>query len=122
MEWILYLTAGVLTGVLSGIFGIGGGIVLVPILVTLFAMPQATAGGTSLVAMLLPVGALGVWEYYRSGRIGPNNIACGLVIACGITIGTFLGARIAVNISETLLRRAFAIFLFTIAARFWFVA
>ena len=113
--------AGIATGILSGIFGIGGGIILVPILVTFFAMPQATASGMSLVAMLLPVGALGVWEYYRAGKIGPQHIGFGLLIACGIALGTFIGARFAQGMSATLLRRSFALFLLGVAAKFWFM-
>ena len=122
MGWVPYVLAGLATGVLSGIFGIGGGIILVPILVAFFSMNQATASGTSLVALLLPVGGLGVWEYYRAGKIDHDHVIAGLAIAVGIAIGTFFGARFAMGLPELLLRRAFAVFLIFVAVRFWTTA
>jgi uncharacterized membrane protein YfcA len=122
MTYLWLILAGVLAGITSGIFGIGGGIILVPIFVTFFGMTQAMASGTSLVALLMPVGALGVWEYYRSGRIGPTHIVSGLIVGLGLIIGAYIGARISMPLSEVTLKRSFALFLVLVAAKFWFSA
>jgi uncharacterized protein len=95
-----FLLLGVVAGILSGFFGIGGGIVMVPSLIVLFGMDILDANATSLAAMLLPVGMLGVVAYYRAGLV---NIAESLWISLGLFAGSFLGGEIAVNISERLL-------------------
>ncbi len=116
---LLMLAIGLITGVFSGIFGVGGGVILVPILVLLLDYAQVAATGTSLVALLLPVGLLGVLEYYRSGRLTGNDIKTGLLIAVGLFFGTYVGAKIAVGLPDTVLRKSFAAFLVFIAARLW---
>ncbi len=67
---LIYLAIGLVAGVLSGLFGIGGGVVIVPALILLARMPTLTATGTSLGALLLPVGALGAWTYYKNSHSG----------------------------------------------------
>lgn len=119
MQYLYLGLTGLVTGVMSGTFGIGGGIILVPILVMIFKFPQYTANGTSLAAMLLPVGAFGVWEYYREGMINNTHVIAGLIIAVGILAGTFLGARFAMSLPEQILKRAFALFLVAVAIKFW---
>jgi len=114
------LLVGLSAGVLSGLFGIGGGIIIVPALVLLFGMTQQTASATSLVALLLPVGILGVMEYYREGRISMENVWLGLLLAVGLFLGAYFGARIATHVSGTVLRRAFALFTGIVALRLWF--
>lgn len=114
------LCIGILAGVLSGMFGIGGGIIIVPALVLLFGMTQQTASATSLVALLLPVGILGVLEYYREGRISMENVWLGLLLAAGLFAGAYFGAKIATQLSGTVLRRAFAVFTGIVALRLWF--
>ena len=69
MAEIGYIILGLAAGVLSGLFGIGGGIVLVPSLIVFFGMEILDANATSLAAMLLPVGILGVWSYYKAGHV-----------------------------------------------------
>lgn len=113
---LLFLGIGLGAGVLSGIFGIGGGVVIVPALLLLARMEPATATGTSLAALLLPVGALGAWEFYRRGHL---NLPAALWIALGLFIGVYAGARLAQQISAEHLRRAFAVFLVLVAARVW---
>ena len=78
---LTFLAIGVAAGVLSGLFGIGGGIIIVPLLILGLKMQPTTATGTSLMAMLLPVGALAVWEYHKNGHV---NVAGGLLIALGM--------------------------------------
>ena len=120
MQIIGLLSLGIGAGLLSGIFGIGGGLVIVPALVLFFGMTQQSASGTSLVALLLPVGLLGVIEYYRSGIISMEKISIGLIIAAGLFAGAFFGAIIATHISNDLLRKAFAVFMGIVAIYLWF--
>jgi uncharacterized membrane protein YfcA len=117
---IAMIALGVGAGILSGIFGIGGGVLIVPTLAFLLGVPQQTASAMSLVALLLPVGAFGVWEYYRSGKISIDQIGYGLLIALGIILGTYIGARLAMPVSDVVLKKGFAIFLLFVALRFWF--
>ena len=119
MQIIYFLMTGSVAGVLSGMFGIGGGIILVPALVFFFGMPQSAATGTSLVALLLPVGILAVWEYYKEGKIGVENIRIGLLLALGVFLGAYLGSKIATRLPDHLLRKSFAIFLTGVALKMW---
>ena len=114
------LCIGITAGLLSGMFGVGGGIVIVPALVLLFGMTQQSAIGTSLIALLLPVGILGVTEYYRTGKISNENIWIGLVIAVGLFCGAYFGAKIATHLSNEILRKAFAVFMGIVAFHLWF--
>jgi uncharacterized membrane protein YfcA len=113
---LFYLATGVLAGVLAGIFGIGGGILIVPALVFFGKMSQRTAIGTSLGALLLPVGALGVWAYWREGNV---DVRAALWIAFGMFVGAYGGAMLAQSISESSLKRAFAVVLVLVAGRLW---
>ena len=113
---ILYIIIGVGAGVLAGLFGIGGGVVIVPALLYVARMSQITATGTSLGALLLPVGALGAWEYYRRGDL---DVRAALLIAIGLFFGAFFGAKLAHMLTAIQLKRAFAVFLVLIAVRIW---
>ena len=115
----MMIGVGVLAGILAGMFGIGGGIVLVPLLVLLLGFEQHTASGTSLVALLLPVGLLGVMSYWRAGKIGAEHLRWGLIVSLGMFAGTFLGARLALGMPTDVLRKAFAVFLIFVSARMW---
>jgi hypothetical protein len=120
MHFVFLFIIGIAAGLLSGMFGVGGGVIIVPSLVLLFGMSQQTASATSLMALLLPVGLLGVLEYYRSGQISTGHIWIGLVIALGLFAGAFFGAKIAIGVSSETLRRMFAVFLVLVAFRLWF--
>lgn len=113
---ILFIAIGLAAGVLAGMFGIGGGIVIGPALILLARFAPQTATGTSLGALLLPVGALGAWEYYRNGHL---NITASLWIALGLFLGAWFGAKLAQSLSGPQLQKAFAIFLVLIAIRVW---
>ncbi len=113
---ILFIAIGLAAGVLAGMFGIGGGIVIGPALILLAKFQPQLATGTSLGALLLPVGALGAWEYYRRGNL---NITAAMWIALGLFLGAWFGARLAHSLSGPQLQRAFAIFLVLIAIRVW---
>ena len=119
MTAVLFLLIGFLAGVLSGLFGIGGGVLIVPALMWVARMPAIQATGTSLGALLLPVGALGAYEYYRKGNV---NVSASLLIAAGLLLGAWLGARWAHTLSPVHLKRAFALLLVAVAARMWVTA
>lgn len=110
---------GLGAGVLSGLFGIGGGVVIVAALVGVATFPMHKATGTSLAALLLPVGILGVMEYWRAGSV---DVRAALLLAAGLLLGAWVGARWAQQISGTTLQRAFAVFLVVIAVRMWIKA
>ncbi len=112
--YALPLLIGLTAGVLSGLFGIGGGVVVVPALVVLLGYGQKTATGTSLLALLLPVGALAVVTYARAGHV---NVRAGLLISAGIFAGALLGATVALGRAEVTLRRGFALVLVLLAVR-----
>jgi uncharacterized membrane protein YfcA len=105
---------GSIGGVLSGLFGIGGGVIIVPALIAL-GLTQRQASGTSLAALLLPVGLLGVIEYARRHEI---RFHYGLGIAIGLMIGVLGGAVLAGRLSNTLLERLFGLFLAVLAVKF----
>lgn len=112
MNAFLAIAIGLVAGVSGGLFGIGGGILIVPALVALGAFSQQRAQGTSLVALLAPVGILGLIEYWRKGEA---DLRVGGFIALGFVFGALFGARIAVGLSETTMRRVFAAFLIAVA-------
>jgi hypothetical protein len=113
----IFIAIGLGAGVLSGLFGIGGGVVIVPALIFFAKLPPIAATGTSLAALLLPVGALGAFEYYKRGNL---NITAALWVAIGLFFGAWVGAKLAQQLSPTQLRRGFSIFLVLIAGKLWF--
>lgn len=112
MQEIGYVILGIIAGILSGLFGIGGGIVMVPSLILFFGLDILDANSISLTAMLLPVGALGVWSYYKAGYI---NIKDSLWISLGLFLGSFVGGELAVTINEKLLKSLYVAILLYIA-------
>jgi uncharacterized membrane protein YfcA len=116
MTW-LTLLLGLVVGAFSGVVGIGGGILFVPALVWLLRMDQYKAQGTSLGALLAPVGILAFLEYYRKGHA---DLRVALLLAIGFTVGGYLGAVVAVDIPEVWLRRIFAVTLVVVGGRMFF--
>ncbi|HEX6925678.1 MAG TPA: sulfite exporter TauE/SafE family protein [Longimicrobiaceae bacterium] len=116
MSVLVYLVIGLGAGVLSGLFGVGGGVLIVPALILFVGLSTHAAVGTSLGALLLPVGILGAIAYYRSGNL---DLQASLLIAVGLFIGAHFGARIALSLSPVNLTRAFAVFLVLVAVRMW---
>lgn len=116
MHLLLFLAIGLFAGVAAGIFGIGGGIVIVPALILLAKFTPQTATGTSLAIFLLPIGALGAWAYYKNGHV---RVVPALLLALGVFCGSYFGARIAQQMSPLMLRRAFSVLLVVVAMRMW---
>ena len=116
---LVYFGIGLAAGIGSGVFGIGGGIIIVPMLVFFANFPQKMATGTSLGVFLLPVELLGALSYYRAGNV---NVKASLLIAGGLFIGSFLGAQLSLGMGDAILKRGFAVLLVAVAARLWFTA
>ena len=114
MTYLGVALLGLVAGVVSGLFGVGGAIVIVPGLVLLFKLNQHTANGTSLAALLLPVGLLGMLQYYKRGQV---NLPYAGLIALGLFVGALVGAQIAGSVSDVTLRRAFGGFLLLVSAK-----
>lgn len=115
----LFLVIGLIAGLLSGLFGIGGGILIIPSLIFFAAFPTRLAIGTSLGAMLLPVGLLGAYAYYQAGNLSPK---ASLLISLGLFFGAWGGAKLAEAIPTTVLQRMFAVFIVLMAIRLWLEA
>ncbi len=116
MSTILLLLIGLSAGVLSGIFGIGGGILIVPALIYVMKMTPQQASGTSLAALLLPVGALGAWTYHKAGNLEWRPA---MLVALGLFLGVAVGAYLAQHMDATSLRKLFAAFLVVVAVKMW---
>ena len=114
MIWVMVAILGLVSGVVSGLFGVGGAVVIIPGLVMLAKLPQHTAHGTSLAALLLPVGLLGVLEYSKRQQV---NWGYAAVVAVGLLIGAYFGARLAGSVSDVLLRKLFGAFLLLVSAK-----
>lgn len=113
----LYLLLGLFAGILSGVVGIGGGVIIVPALLFLFGFSQHMAQGTTLALMVPPIGILAAWTYYQNGYV---DIKVAIYIAIGFFIGGLLGAKFAVMLSNTALKKIFAVVLFLIGAKMLF--
>ena len=117
MDNILSVLIGVVAGISSGFFGIGGAVILIPALVYVFKFSQHLAQGTALAALLLPVGILAVMKYYKSGDV---NIKAALFIAFGFIVGGFIGASFAHAIPGPILKKVFAVMLLGISIYMFF--
>lgn len=109
---LAFLLLGICAGIMSGLFGIGGGIIMVPSLIAFFGMGILNANATSLAAMLLPVGVLGVIAYYKAGFINVRNA---LWISLGLLSGSYFGAELAVTIDVKILSKLYAAILLYVA-------
>ena len=116
VTWMILLV-GLVVGMVSGVVGIGGGVLFVPALIWLLGMDQHKAQGTSLAALLAPVGLFAFMEYYRKGNA---DLRVGMLLAAGFLVGGYFGAVGAQHIPEVWLRRIFAITLVGIGGRMWF--
>lgn len=108
------LLLGAVIGVISGMIGIGGGAFLIPALVYFYGMSQIKAQGTSLATLLLPIGALAFWTYYKAGHV---DVKLALLVAVGFVSGGWLGGVWAQHLSPIMLRRCFAALLVLLAIK-----
>ena len=119
-ELLLLLVIGLAAGVLSGIAGIGGGTIIVPALVFFLGYTQHQAQGVSLTMFLLPIGFLGVWNYYKEGHIKPENIQVALIMCATFVFGSYFGSKIAVSVNQDVLKKIFGVFLFLLSLKMIF--
>ena len=105
---IILILIGVAAGMLSGLVGIGGGILIVPGLIYLLGYSQKLAQGTSLGVLLLPVGILAVMQYYKSGYVDVKAL---LIIAAAFVIGGYFGSKLALSLPQATVKKVFAIFM-----------
>jgi len=103
---IILLIIGLIAGFLSGLVGIGGGIIIVPVLFYLLKVDQKTAQGTTIFMFLLPIGLLSVFNYYKAGHI---NFKFALIMAITFFIGSFFGSKTAIAIDTKMIKQFFAI-------------
>src|ERR1700674_841406 len=114
MPTALVALIGLAAGVLSGIFGIGGGVIIVPLLVLVLGFTAQQAAGTSLAALLLPVGLFGAIQYWQAGQVNVLNAA---MLALGLLLGAFIGARVGLSLPSEVVQRAFGVLLVVVGLR-----
>jgi uncharacterized membrane protein YfcA len=114
---LILLLIGVFAGIVSGMVGIGGGILIVPALIYFLGLNQQQAQGVSLGVFLMPVGLLAAYQYYQNGQL-PFKYS--LVIAITFVVGAFFGAKIALNVNEMLLKKIFGVFILLISLKLIF--
>ena len=113
-EGLLYLALGLTAGSISGLIGIGGGVLITPALIYWFNFSQHEAQGTTLALLVPPIGLLGAWTYYQRGHV---DVRVALLICAGFVLGGLMGAKFAVNLSDLLLKRIFGAALLVIGIR-----
>lgn len=114
-NWWIYIIIGLCCGVFGASFGVGSGIILVPVLAIIFSFGQKSAQGMSL-AVMVPLALVGAWRYYQNPEI---EIRLGVVLflSIGAVAGAFIGARIAGVLPANVLRKLFAVFLIVAAVK-----
>lgn len=110
----LLLLLGFATGILSGMIGVGGGIIVIPALVLLFGFSQHQAQGTTLAMLVPPIGILAAWTYYKAGYADLKTAG---LLCLGFFFGGLIGARIATGLPNVILQRIFGVALFLISLK-----
>ncbi|WP_299887731.1 sulfite exporter TauE/SafE family protein [uncultured Lacinutrix sp.] len=116
---IILIIVGLLAGVFSGMFGVGGGVIMVPLMIFALGYTQHEAQGTSLAVLAVPVTFLAAYTYHKTGE-NPINFKYALIIASCFVLGGYFGTKIAISINETLLRKVFSILLVLVAIKMFF--
>lgn len=118
MQIAAFIALGLVAGALSGLVGIGGGVIIVPALVLLFHFTQKEAQGTTLALLIPPLGAFAAAVYYKHGQV--NVKAAGFII-CGFVLGSFLASRYVVGISDATVSKIFGGFLLLLSIKLLFI-
>jgi uncharacterized membrane protein YfcA len=114
---VVLILIGLTAGMVSGMLGVGGAIIIVPALVFFFGLTQHQAQGTSLAILLLPVGFLAFWNYYKQGYV---NFKIAVIIIIAFFVGGYLGSVIAVRVPDRFLKTAFGILIIVLGFRMVF--
>lgn len=117
MTWLLFIILGLIAGAISGLVGIGGGVIIAPALVILFGFSQKLAQGTTLALLIPPIGILAAIDYYKHGNV--NIYAAGFIVL-GFVVGSLIGAKFVDHLSNVIVLRLFAVFLILIAVKLLF--
>jgi len=104
--FIILIFIGLLAGILSGLVGVGGGIIMIPLLIILLGLTQHQAQGTALFAMLPPIGILAAINYYKQGFVKWEYAA---VIAFTFVIGGYFGSKLSLSLPPQMVRRIFGV-------------
>ncbi len=116
-QLLILIVVGILSGMLAGVFGVGGAIIVIPALVFILGLSQHDAQGTSLAFMIPPVGILATWNYWKAGHV---NWKMALVLSLTFVIGAYLGSVFSINIPDKILRRMFGVLMLLIAIKMIF--
>jgi uncharacterized membrane protein YfcA len=116
---LILIVVGLLAGVFSGMFGVGGGVIMVPLMVFALGYTQHQAQGTSLAVLAVPVTFLAAYTYHKTGE-QPLNFKYALIIAACFVLGGYFGTKIAIAINETILKKIFSVLLVVVAIKMFF--
>jgi len=116
-QLIILIIIGLVSGMLSGIFGIGGAIIVIPALIFILGLTQHQAQGTSLAFMIPPVGILAAWNYWKAGHV---NWKFALILSLTFVVGAYLGSQFSLNIPDRTLRRLFGVLMILMAFKLIF--
>jgi len=114
---LILLLIGAMAGILSGLVGVGGGLIIVPALVYAIGFSQHQAQGTSLGLLLLPAGILAVIQYYKQGDVDIKVVA---ILAAGFVVGGYYGSKLALSLPQSTVKKVFAIFMLLVAVKMLF--
>ncbi|MEO8794805.1 MAG: sulfite exporter TauE/SafE family protein [Daejeonella sp.] len=115
--FLILILIGLTAGALSGLIGIGGGVIIIPALIFMLGFSQQTAQGTTLALMIPPIGLLAAYAYYKEGYV---DIYAAAIICIGFVAGSYFGAKYAAGIPEVMLRKVFSVLLILIAIKMFF--
>jgi len=116
-EIIILILIGIAGGVLSGMFGVGGGIIIVPAFVFFLGMSQHEAQGTSIGLMLLPIGILAAYNYHQSGNM---DLKAALIVAFAFVIGGYFGSKLSLTLDQLLIKRIFGALMLFVSVKLMF--
>jgi uncharacterized membrane protein YfcA len=116
-EILILILIGISGGVLSGMFGVGGGILIVPAFVFFLGMSQHEAQGTSLGLMLLPIGILAAYNYHQSGNM---DIKAAVIVAFTFVIGGYFGSKLSLSLDQLMIKRIFGVLMLFVSVKLIF--
>ncbi|GAB5539707.1 MAG: sulfite exporter TauE/SafE family protein [Salibacteraceae bacterium] len=116
-EILILACIGFAAGAFSGMFGIGGGLIMVPAMVFFLGMAQHTAQGTSLGVLVIPVAAIAAFNYYKEGQL---NIKFAAIVALTFIVGGYFGSKLSLGLSELMLKRLFGVLMLAMAIKLIF--
>ena len=111
------IAIGILAGILSGVMGVGGGLIMIPLMAVLLGYNQHEAQGTSLAVLAVPVTFFAAYNYYSEGYV---NWKYAILIAIGFAVGGYFGSKLAISINQSVLKKIFGVILLIAAYKMFF--